>query len=267
MPTLYIVGAGLFGSPAAAWARRRGIEAVVFDAGLPGAASPAAAGLFSEALAGRKHRDTFAYALPLLEQLYGVRHVRLACDDGGTEERLCVPPGAVLERQPRRERVTAVGDGWLEADGQRYEGWVYLAAGVWCAAFLPELGVYGKAGTAFTFAGERLGRMRALGSGRQALAFVRDAGTTYFSDGTAERDHTDGHERATLTRAAEMGLCEEPLERHHGVRPYAAGGPIFRRIGERTWVGTGGRKMGTVLGAAYARRLVEEELQTANRLR
>ena len=38
-----------------------------------------------------------------------------------------------------------------------------------------------------------------------ALAFVRDAGKTYFSDGTAERDFQDEHEQQTLARAAEMG--------------------------------------------------------------
>ena len=36
MPTLLIVGAGMFGSLAAACARSHGIEAKVFDPGLPG---------------------------------------------------------------------------------------------------------------------------------------------------------------------------------------------------------------------------------------
>ena len=34
MPTLLVVGAGLFGSQAAAYARHKGIETLVFDAGL-----------------------------------------------------------------------------------------------------------------------------------------------------------------------------------------------------------------------------------------
>jgi glycine/D-amino acid oxidase-like deaminating enzyme len=261
MPTLFVVGGGLFGSPAAAYARRRGIEAVVLDAGLAGAASAAAAGLFQEAWAGKKFRELYHYALPLLDQLYGIRTLSLARDDGGQESLSFVPPSAILEPHPLRQRVTAVGDGWIEAEGRRCEGWVYLAAGIWCEQFHPGLGVYGKAGSAFLFAGERPGRIRTLGPGRQALAFVRDPGTTYFSDGTAERDYTPEHERQTRERARAMGLTAEPIRRCWGCRPYVPGGPVFRRIGRRTWLGTGGRKMGTILGAAFARRLVEEELR------
>src|SRR5438105_4557739 len=125
MPTLYIVGGGLFGSPAAAYARRRGIEAVVFDPGLDGAASPAAAGLFTERWVGPRLRDHYDRAVPLLDQLYGLRHVQLTDADGRAETFGFVPPSAILEPAPVRARVTAVGDGWLEADGRRYEGWVY----------------------------------------------------------------------------------------------------------------------------------------------
>jgi glycine/D-amino acid oxidase-like deaminating enzyme len=261
MPTLFIVGGGLFGSPAAAYARSKGIEAVVFDAGLPGAASAAAAGLFQESWAGRKLQPHYRHALPLLERLYGIRHVTLAREDGGKESLLFVPPAAVLEPDPVRRRVTAVGDGWLEADGHHYQGWVYVAAGVWCEQFLPGLGVYSKAGSSLLFAGERPGRMRRLGPGRQAIAFVRDPGSTYFSDGTAEREYLPEHDRQTLARAAAMGLEGEPVRHLWGCRPWTAGGPVFRKLGERTWLATGGRKMGTVLGASFARRLVEDELR------
>ena len=77
MPTLLVVGGGLFGSQAAAYARSRGIEAKVFDPGLAGAASPAAAGLFKEAWTAAKWRDHYHRALPLLERLYGIRTVHL----------------------------------------------------------------------------------------------------------------------------------------------------------------------------------------------
>jgi glycine/D-amino acid oxidase-like deaminating enzyme len=72
MPTLLVVGGGLFGSLAAAYARRRGIEALVFDPALDGAASPAAAGLFAEKWAGNKLREHYHKALPLLEALYAL---------------------------------------------------------------------------------------------------------------------------------------------------------------------------------------------------
>jgi glycine/D-amino acid oxidase-like deaminating enzyme len=260
MPTLLIVGGGLFGSQAAAYARHKGIEALVFDAGLTGAASPASAGLFKEEWAGKKLREHFHYALPVLELLYGVGHVSLTRDDGSRESLLFVPPRLILEPAPIQQPVTAVGDGWLEAEGRRYQGWVYVAAGVWCEQFLPGIGLYGKAGASFAFQGEREGRMRQVARSRQAVAFVRDPGTTYFSDGAAEREYLNEHDQQTLNRAAEMGLTN-PIKRFWGYRPYTPGGPMFHRIASRTWLATGGRKMGTILGASFARRLVEEELQ------
>jgi len=216
-----------------------------------------------EAWAGKKLRQHFHHALPLLDQLYGLRHVTLTHDDGAAESFLFVPPPVILERAPVRQRVTAVGDGWLEADGCRHEGWVYVAAGVWCEALVPHvgLGLYGKAGCSLVFPGERPGRMRPLAPGRQAIAFVRDPGTTFFIDGTAEREYTPEHERQTRDRARALGLTEEPLRRLWGRRPYTPGGPVFRQVAGRTWLATGGRKMGTILGASFARRLVEEELR------
>jgi len=261
MSPLLVVGGGLFGSPAAAYARSKGIEAVVFDPGASGAASPAAAGLFKESWAGKKLGEHYRRALPLLDRLWGIRHVALAHEDGSKEVLLFVPPAAILEPAPVRQQVTAVGDGWLEAGGRRYEGWVYIAAGIWCEQFLPGLGVYGKAGAAFVFRGEREGRIRPFAPGRQAMAFARSPGTTYFSDGTAERDYTPAHDRQTLDRAAALGLTDRPVERLWGCRPYTPGGPVFRKVGSRTWLATGGRKMGTILGASCARRLVEEELR------
>src|SRR5262245_36745108 len=115
MPTLLVVGAGLFGSQAAAYARSKGVEALVFDAALTGAASHAAAGLFKEDWAGKKLREHYHRALPLLDRLYGVGQVDLTDDEGGRESFLFVPPAAILERDPVRRLVTAAGDGWVEA--------------------------------------------------------------------------------------------------------------------------------------------------------
>lgn len=258
MHRLLVVGGGLFGSQAAAYARSRGLEATVFDAGMDGSASPAAAGLFQEAWIGKKWRETCRHALDVLDELYGIRHLSLLRDDGSAEAFLFVPPSAILERDPCRARVSRIGDGWLEADGQRHDGWVYVAAGIWCGELVPGVRVLGKAGAAYSFSTESPGRIRSLGRGRQAIAFVRDPGTTHFSDGTAERDYTPEHDRHTLARAAALGLKGPPVQRHWGCRPYCPGGPLFSRLGERTWLATGGRKMGTVFGAAFAHRLLEE---------
>jgi len=261
VPVLLIVGGGLFGSLAAAYARSQAIEARVFDPGLEGAASHAAAGLFKEEWASGRLHDHYIRALPLLDRLYGIQHVTLKHDDGRPETLRFVPPTVILEPAPVRQRVTAVGDGWLVADGRRHEGWVYVAAGIWCEQFLPGLGVYGKAGASLIFEGEREGRIRRVSPSRQAIAFVRTPGRTYFSDGTAEREYTPEHDRQTLERATALGLTDRPIERLWGCRPYTPKAPVFQKMGSRTWLATGGRKMGTILGASLARRLVEEELR------
>jgi hypothetical protein len=184
--------------------------------------------------------------------------VTLTHDDRSKEAFHFVPPSAILEPAPIRQHVTSVGDGWLEAGGKRYEGAVYVAAGIWSAQLVADLEVYGKAGSSFLFAGEREGRIRPIARGQQAIAFVRDPGTTFFSDGTAERAYTEAHDRQTLERAAAMGLTM-PIRRFWGWRPYTPGGPVFRQVSRRTWVATGGRKMGTILGASFARRLIDDE--------
>lgn len=259
MPVLLVVGGGLFGSLAAAYARSQGIEAIVFDPGLPKAASLAAAGLFREEWTGKRLSSHYANALPVLECLYGIDTVSLADEDGLRQPFLFVPPTRILEREPVRSEVTSIGDGWLEAGGRRWTGNVYVAAGVWCERFLPSLKIIGKSGSAFSFACEREGVIRPWAPGRQAIAFVRDPGLTHFSDGTAEVHYSPEHERETLARAAELGLTN-PVRRYHGMRPYTPGGPVFLKLSQCTWLATGGRKLGTLLGASFARRLVEEEL-------
>jgi hypothetical protein len=257
MRKLLVVGGGLFGSQAAALARSEGIDATVFDPGLSGAASPAAAGLSKREWAGAKMRDHFDRALPLLDRLFGIRNVTLTHDDGRAETFHFVPPSTILDSNPVRTAVTAVGDGWLEADGRRHEGWIYIAAGVWSGQFDAGLDIHGKAGSSFLFAGERPGRIRPVAHGRQAIAFARDPGLTFFSDGTAERDFREEHDRQSLERAAALGLDMPPIQRLWGRRPYVPGGPVFKQLGARTWLATGGRKMGTVLGASFALHLLD----------
>src|SRR5437899_1768773 len=101
--TLLIIGAGLFGSQAAAYARVKGHEALVFDAGLAGGASAAAAGLFKEDWAGKKGRDHFRRALGVLDLLYGIDRIQLHNDEGIKESYLCVPPRLILEPEPIRQ--------------------------------------------------------------------------------------------------------------------------------------------------------------------
>ena len=248
---LLVIGGGLFGSQAAAYARARGLE-VLFST-LPGLLAQFGGGRPFQGRVGRQQTaDHFRAALPLLDRLFGIRHISLLHRDEGEEPFLFVPPAAILERNPMRDTVSAVGDGWLEAGGKRYEGSVYLAAGIWCSQFLAELEVHGRSGTAFLFketAHHAVGRIRPLALGRQAIAFGRDPGSVYFSDGTAERIYSAEHDHQTLARsrchgadgAARDGLCTDIVR--------------IRRVDRcsvawvcGTWLATGGRKMGTIIG-------------------
>ena len=76
-----MVGGGLFGSLAAAYARSKGVAAVVFDPGLEGAGSHAAAGLFKEEWVGKKLRGHFLDAIPLLRRVTRYRRIIPAQSD------------------------------------------------------------------------------------------------------------------------------------------------------------------------------------------
>ena len=163
MSTLFIVGGGLFGSLAAAYARSKGIEAIVFDSARREPLRPRPPGCSRNAGPDASCTRITACASSAGSTLSHppilLTHDRR--DAGATESLLFVPPVGHPGAEPQSaSEVTSVGDGWLEAAGQRYEGWVYLAAGVWSGQFLPSLGVFGKAGAAFVFPGEHEGRMR-----------------------------------------------------------------------------------------------------------
>ncbi len=273
---LLIVGGGLFGSLAALWARHKGIEAIVFDSGKMGSASPAAMGIFRSDFFEDKHQPLYTSGLAVLETLGKVRSVSLRryerANDylflNNSESFLFARPGDILEQNADKRNVNAVGDGWITVnnpDGStsRYEGNVYVAAGIWVSQLLPPMLVVPRWGSAYAFAktaNDQESKIVSLPQSRHAISFERDEGLMHFVDGTSAEIHTRANQQATLHCASDMGLYN-PVMVWLGQKPYCQGGPVFDKLGSRLWVGTGGRQYGTVVAASFAKRLVEEEIQ------
>ena len=114
-----------------------------------------------------------------------------------------------------RQAVTSVGDGWLEAAGQRYEGWVYLAAGI--LVFAPvrsRIDGVRQGGHRLSFLpGERPGRIESiapLASSPSPSSAIRVRPTSAMERPVC--DYLEEHERATFARAAYfMGLTDPPI--------------------------------------------------------
>lgn len=287
---LAVIGAGLLGSYAARAARAAGMNVVVIDSVEEKRASRCAAGLYCRAWL-KRYGPIADLGVQELEQLYRPEKIDFAVD-GRVQELWCVPPGRILVKpdvvgRVRQVQVAHFADydnlGVLLADRVCRARAVYVAAGAW----LPELEtgpkpvVTGKAGSVYLFA-ERTPRARLWrwAPYRQALRFERpdDGGVTYFSDGSAilDRNYSPAvHDAATLSRARNLGLDPQGAggapRRLHGLRPYIKGGPYFGRPragvagpARRLWIGAGTEKAGTVLGAAFARMLVND-METLSR--
>jgi len=260
---LIVVGAGLFGSFAARAARRAGLSVLVVDRGEFRRASPAAAGLYRPDWL-KKLGDRAALGLDVLRRDCSPAEATLTDVDSGRAERFgFLPPSHVLVEPDLRGVVSAISPyGVVDVDRRRLAGrlGVYVAAGFWTPQLLPEVRLKGKAGTALTFAGEHPGAIWRWAPYRQTMGFRRDPGFTYFADGTAilADRYAASHVEATVGRARRLGLTLPPVVAHTGIRPYVDGGPLFRRARPRVWVGAGGEKSGTVLGAAFAELLMRE---------
>ena len=259
---LLIVGGGLFGSLAAKYARKKGINALVFDSSRPHRASPAAACTFCKEWAG-PFASYYDEGLAVLSELVEVSSIGFSISIGGEEGKrnfLRARPSDILETPQVAAPVDCVWDGGLEAGGKTYSGIVYVAAGIWTGSLLRDVKVEGRGGLALQYGGEISPRMKLWAPYRQAMAFPRDSGKTYFSDGTAHKEYDRRrhyYDEATIGRAEELFSLRDPTERLFGYRPYCEGGLVFERPSQRLFVGTGGRKLGTLIGAYVAKKLVE----------
>lgn len=264
MSSVIIVGAGLFGSIAAKVARAHGHDVTVIDDGRPNAGSDAAACLLKPSWASKLGR-VWKEGMDVLNREYEVKTLAFRSGIGISINLQWVDPKTVLMPEDRSETVTKVEDGVVETNfGGRYEGIVLIATGVWANHLIPDLeSIASKVGAAIIYNYEiEEPRIWAYAPYKQAIAFVRDRGMTWFGDGTAIllKNWDESRITRTVLRGCHLELNQERVKRYIvGQRPFTRSPyGIFKQVSPKTWVVTGGGKNGTILGAYYAQRFVEE---------
>jgi glycine/D-amino acid oxidase-like deaminating enzyme len=275
-----IIGGGLFGCLAARAVREAGRTAVIVDAGYEGSGSPPAACVWSAEWA--KDVPGVDNGTVFLARHYGLRELTFTVTSRVGEpkgERVLyhVTPALILDDQTAwrvKGRVLHVAGAAAQIsvrqDGGEFQRqlWsferAYVATGYWTQELVRSAPkVTGKAGVAMQYEGSGDRAMLVqFAPYRQLLAFERDAGLTYVSDGTAIKveNYKTEHTTRTLERVEGLLGFTQPRSMLYGVRPYVDGGPWFSRVSERVWCATGGRKLGTIAGAAFAHRFAREAL-------
>lgn len=264
---LVVVGAGLFGSVAAALARARGLKVLVVDDARKGAASRCSACLFKPSWLGSLSREERETAYAVLGELYGVEQVALQTQVPGVQLTLdWVPPARILRPPDRKGTVldvtrsgVQIGNGLIEA------GAVLLAAGVWGRELAPSMPeVRALAGLSVRSEGAVKPSFRVWAPYKQAILFNVEKDVAWFGDGSAIlKEHwTPEREAQTVQRAVRAGLGrkERVMETRLGYRPRVEGHPAgyFERVRRGLYVSNGGAKNGTVLAALQAAMLMKE---------
>lgn len=250
---LIVVGAGFAGSYAAQFARRRGVRVTVIDDARPDRASRCAAALVNEAwcakLGGLAEEGFRAWA----EWLRPPR-----VEIGGRTFWHVTPRSVLVPADVKGTVAQASSGGVRLTTGEWISGRVvYVAAGVHAAA-LAGVPVTPRYGAALWFrkpAGYRP-RVELWAPYRHQMT-VLHGDRAYFGDGNALKHWSPERLRQTRERAAAW-FSGEPTQSCVGARPYCEGGPAFGELDDGVWVGSGLAKFGSLVGAAFARRLMEE---------
>jgi glycine/D-amino acid oxidase-like deaminating enzyme len=264
-----IVGAGLFGSIAAALARRHGHDVTVIDNKEEHSASKASGCVLAPSWLTSLSSEQTQRAMEVLGSLYRVQDTALLNPTTGlTFKAKQVHPDDILVVPDIAAKVEAVGDGWAQYEGTKLKGTVLVAAGVWSESLVEMPKVRGLYGASVRVAGVRLEQpsITVYAPYRQAVAVNLPGNReVWFGDGTALIEATwakEGGERIakTLERFAKItGIKAARPKVRVGARPYVedykAG--YFAQAGDRLWVSTGGAKNGTVLAAWQAWRFLE----------
>lgn len=260
MSRIIIVGAGLFGSVAAATLEKAGHEVLVIDGGKTGAASAASACLMKPSWMTKLPKETLSIGMKHLDSLYGVQEITFKVNGLVPAKVFHVSPHKILWPPERiiRENVTFIGDGMVTTDHNEYEGPVLCAAGVWSAELLQIGEMTRLTGAGLRFTGEHDPYIKPYAPYKQAVAFTIRPGVSWFGDGSSilEKNWAPEHVERSKKRADEYcGLSSEHmLSCIVGMRPYLPKHPngLFAQIYNHTWVATGGAKNGTILAGYFA---------------
>lgn len=290
---LAVIGGGLVGSSVFRLALNFGIDAYLIDKPTPESASKAAAGVWRPEWF-KKFEDLASIGLEALAEL-GIHPEEMEFEynyKGKTRpwKLQFVNPRKILMDYDRvssslysRELVTSlvfdesrktwkIGCAGSSRNDIEAEN-VLVAAGHLLPQLLTlpkELGFQGRSGMALEFNTPWEGPPRATmwRPYCHAMAFQRDPGSSYFSDGQSVKNWSSTHEEGVFKRASDFGLLPTQGafrggETLFGVRPYTKVGAVLEHHSPGLSYITGTAKNGTVLGPALALEYLEGLLEEA----
>jgi|ERR1700733_746473 len=255
-----IVGAGLFGSIAAALAQRAGREVMVIDAKNDRRASRCSGNLFKRSWLDALSKEDVEAAYKTLDSLYGIKDF----EEIGLS---WVDPEKVLLKPDMVGAVTEVGNGWVNVAAHgKIEGKVLVAAGVWSDQLVRMPSIKPLVGASLRIKGQiSVPRTKLYAPYKQATVYNINKKEVWAGDGAAILyKNWDEETRLKLlrTRVKALGvrIGVDEAEVRVGMRPYV---PNFKtgyfvRTQKNTWVSTGGAKNGLVLAAVLGQRFVKE---------
>jgi choline dehydrogenase-like flavoprotein len=271
---IIIVGAGLFGSVAATYARAAGHNVTVINEDRKYSASKASGCVLAPSWLSSLDKQDIADAMAVLSCLYPVHDIEFQTNVLAKFKAKRVNPDDVLVRPDVVGQVTSVTDGtvkYLDQDGRpgTLRGIVLVAAGIWSQELITQMPpIKGLYGCSLRISGQLfVPKISVYAPYRQAVGFQLNKKEVWFGDGTALVAKTwDSEERPrvlkTRERAADMmGISSGALKGtvSIGARPYVEGhkSGYLEQLSPKLWVSTGGAKNGTVLAALQALRFVE----------
>ena len=277
---IIIVGAGLFGCIAAAWARKAGHNVTVISESRPFEASKASGCVLAPSWLSALSKQELQTAMQVLEELYPVHDITF--NEGGLLpfKAKRVHPDDVLFAPDIEAKVLSVGDGVVKyqephsAGTQRtgtLRGTVLVAAGIWCQELISDMpaikGLYGASLRVYGLKTQP--KLKVYAPYKQAVMFNIDPKTAWFGDGSAliestwRKEREDRIQRTTARMVDMSGTTGQGFSRKavvtEGARPQVDGhkNGYLRQVSPKLWVSTGGAKNGTALAALQAFRFVE----------
>lgn len=260
---IIIVGAGIFGSMAAALARKAGYQVTVIDSGDELAASKCSSGLVKHSWLESVPPAKVNAGYGVLRELYGITELTFDNITGKRFESFqWVDPSAVLRPPDMRVKVTQVSPGEVRLINGKLlrASAILVAAGIHSPELVHMPQVSALVGSVLRVPGQIAPQMYVYAPYRQAIAFNITKKEVWVGDGTAILAKNWRDERVTTlrARARDFFAIRSKGEVRTGARPYVEGFKgYFACVAPGVWVSTGGAKNGTLLAAAQAREFVE----------
>jgi len=265
MSDVIIVGAGLFGSMAAALCKKNGHSVTVIDDNRGYSGSAPAACLIKPSWLQGLSKQARTEGMSVLNELYDVNTITFKTDlPGVTADVFHVDPTTILIQPDVLATVTSIKDNIVETTAGTFTGKVLVAAGVWSDTLVAMDSISRLVGAACVFTGKAQPKIHVWAPYRQAVSFNWKPDEVWFGDGTAilEKNwNTSERLDQSLERASKQGLTQDLDYALVGMRPYIKGhkNGYFKKLSDNLWVSSGGAKNGTIL-AAYQAKLFLQQL-------